>query len=152
MKPACLLLLLFVMPLAQAQHTLSVPIVLERAVSTNLPEWTLTFVSVRKTAEENNSNFRWTRERQDVAIALSENASAEQARITQTSLLTAAPRHQTKLENLGDEAYLISPSPYGPPRFDVVFRKGRVRVSIEAPSPDVGRRFAEYIAAALPAS
>ena len=151
MKPVCLLLLLFLMPLAQAQHSLSVPIVLEQAVSRNAPEWTLIFVHVRKTTEENHTNFRWKHETQEVAASLSENASTEQARITPESLITAAPRQQTRLENLGDEAYLISPSHYGPSRIDVVFRKGKVRVSIDAPTADLGLRFAQYIAAALPA-
>lgn len=152
MKSVCLLLALFLMRLAQSQHSLSVPTVLEQLVSRNAPEWTLIFVIVRKTAEENHTNFRWKHETQEVAISLSENASTQQARIAEESLITAAPRQKTRLENLGDEAYLISPSHHGTPRFDVVFRKGKVRVSIEASSADVGLRFAKYIAAALPAA
>jgi len=150
MKTGYILLLLILMSPAQAQHSLSIPIVLERAVKDNAPEWTLIFVHVRKTEEENNTSFRWRREGQEIAIFASEHRSTEEARITPESLITAAPRKQAKVENVGDEAYLISQSPYGAPRFDVIFRKGKVRVSVEAASADVAQRLAKYLADALP--
>lgn len=144
------LMLLTLMSPVQAQHSLFVPISIERAVRENAPEWTLIFVDVRKTTEENSTNFRWKRENQEVAVFVSEHRSTEEARITPESLVTAAPRRQTKVEHVGDEAYLISPSPYGHPRFDVIFRRGKVRVSVEAASADVAKRMAKHIADALP--
>lgn len=148
MKAACLVLILA--SLAQAQHSLSVPFVLEDAIKKNIPEWTLTSVLIRKTKEENNANFRWKGEGQEVAIVLNEYQSTDEARITPGSLMTAAPRIQTEIQNIGDEAYLVSPSTYGEPRFDVVFRKGTVRISVEAASADIAQRFAKLIADALP--
>lgn len=150
MKTVYLLLLLSFMSSAQAQHTLSVPSVIERAVKDNAPEWGLIFVHIRKTEEENNTTFRWRHQGHEIAIIASEHGSTEEARITPESLITAAPRTQTKVENVGDEAYLISQSPYGAPRFDVVFRKGKVRVSVEADSADFAQRLAKHLADALP--
>ena len=149
MKTLCLLLLLFLMAPVQAQHSLSVPNALERAVKDNASEWTLIFVHIRKTSEEDNTYFRWKRDGQEVAVFVSEYRSIDEARITPESLVTAAPRRQAKVENVGDEAYLLSQSPYGAPRFDVIFRKGKVRVSVEAASADVARRFAKHLADAL---
>lgn len=148
MKAGCLVLLLI--SLTQAQHSLSVPFVLERAVKENIPEWTLISVHVRKTNEENNANFRWKREDQEVSIFVNEYNSTDDVRITPLSLITAAPRRQASIQNIGDEAYLISPSEYGNPKFDVVFTKGKVRVSVEAASADIAQRFAKHIADAIP--
>jgi hypothetical protein len=150
MKAGCLLLLLI--SLAHAQHSLSVPFVLERAVKENIPEWTLISVHIRKTKEENNANFRWRREDQEVTIFVNEYNSTDEARITPQSLLTAATRGQARIQNIGDEAYLISPSAYADPRFDVIFRKGKVRISVEAASADIAERFAKHVADALPDS
>ena len=148
MKAGCLVLLLI--SLAQAQHSLSVPFLLERAIKENIPEWTLISVHIRKTKEENNANFRWKREDQEVAIFVNEYNSTDEARITAQSLLTAAPRRQARIQNIGDEAYLMSPSTYGEPRFDLIFRKGKVRISVEAASADIAQGFAKDIADAIP--
>lgn len=150
MKTGYVLLLLILMSPVHAQHSLSVPIIIECAVKENAPEWSLIFVAVRKTTEEDSTNFRWKRENEEIAIFVNEYGSTEEARITPASLVTAAPRKQAKLEHVGDEAYLISQSSYGPPRFDVVFRKGKVRVSVEAASADVAQRMAKHIADDLP--
>jgi hypothetical protein len=148
MKAGCLVLLL--VSLAQAQHSLSVPFALEHAVKENLPGWTLISVHIRKTKEENNANFRWKREDKEVSIFVNEYNSTDEARITPQSLITAAPRRQERIQNIGDEAYIVSPSAYGDPRFDVIFRKGKVRVSVEAASADITERFAKHIADAIP--
>jgi hypothetical protein len=148
MKAACLVLVLA--SLAQAQHSLSVPSVLEDAIKKNIPEWTLTSVLIRKTKEENNANFRWKGEGQEVAIVLNEYQSTDEARITPLALRKAAPRTQREMHNIGYEAYLVSPSAYGDPKFDVVFRKGTVRISVEAASADIAQRFAKLIADVLP--
>ena len=95
MKTGYVLLLLILMSPVHAQHSLFVPIIIERAVKESAPEWTLIFVAVRKTAEENNTNFRWKRENQEIAIFVNEYASKEEARITPASLVTAAPRKRT---------------------------------------------------------
>ncbi|HZI20170.1 MAG TPA: hypothetical protein VEY09_16415 [Pyrinomonadaceae bacterium] len=142
-------LLLLLTPLAWAQHSLSVPDRVERAIKEKEPSWNLVSVMVRKTKEENYSYFRLKYEEQEVGIHMNEYEVPTQ--ISPNSLLTAAPRERTLLKDIGDEAYLLSSSPYGrASRFDVVFRKGKVRISIEAGSAEVAKRIATYLADALP--
>ena len=142
------LLLLFA-PLAWAQHSLSVPAMVERTIKEKEPSWNLVSVMVRKTNEENYSYFVWKYDEQEVGIRV--NEYKEQARFSPNSLLTAAPRERTLLKGIGDEAYLLSGSPYDKvPKFDVVFTKGKVIIGIQARSPEVAKRIAAYLADVLP--
>jgi hypothetical protein len=150
MKSGCLILLLLLTAPVQAQHSLSVPLSLERAVNENSPEWKLIVVNVRKTRAENNTSFRWKREDQEVAVFVNEYDSVEETHITPQSLLTQAARKQERIRDLGDEAYLLSAAQYGTPRFDIIFRKGKVRADVEAPSAALAEQFAKQLAAALP--
>lgn len=144
-------LLLALTPSARAQHSLSVPAAVERAVKEREPSWSLVSVMVRKTGEENYSYFRWKGEGQEVGVHV--NEYEEPARISPNSLLTAAPRERTLLKGVGDEAYMLSSSPgYPTPRFDVVFTKGKVRITVEAGTPEVAKRIAAYLSDALPPS
>jgi hypothetical protein len=149
MKLGCSLSLLLLTSLVQAQHSLAVPVSLEHAIKERAPEWNLIFVSIRKSKEENNTHFRWKHEDQEVGVFVNEYESIE--RITPNSLLTQAFRKQEKIKGIGDEAYLLGPASYGARRVNVIFRKGKVHVDVEAPSIDVAQLFAKHLADALPA-
>jgi len=151
MKFGCSLLLLFLTSLVQAQHSLGVPVSLEHAIKEYAPEWDLIFVSIRKSKEENNTYFRWKHEDKEVAVFVNEYESIDEARITPGSLATEAPRKQEKTKDLGDEAYILGQASYGARTVNVIFRKGKVRVDVEAPSIDVAQLFAKHLADALPA-
>jgi hypothetical protein len=146
----CLLIMFLLLSTpSHAQISLSIPEALERAIKKNEPAWSLTSVMVTKNKEEDYTYFRWRREKQEIGVHV--NEYVDNAQISPNSLLTAAPRERTLLEGIGDEAYLISSSPYNKtPRFDVVFRKGKVLITIEADSADIARRFAQHLADALP--
>jgi hypothetical protein len=150
MNLGCSLLLLLLTSLVQAQHTLAVPVSLEHAIKEHAPEWNLIFVSIRKSKEENNTHFRWKHEDREVGVFVNEYESIEESRITPNSLLTQAPRKQEKIEGIGDEAYLLGPASYGARRVNVIFRKGKLHVDVEAPSIDVAQLFAKHLADALP--
>jgi hypothetical protein len=144
-------LLLLLTPSALAQQSLSISHLLECTIKEKEPTWNLVSVMARKNGEENYTYFRWKYDGQEIAVHV--NEYEEEAQIRTNSLLTAAPRERTRLKDIGDEAYLLSGSPYDRiPRFDVVFRKGKVRITIEAGSPEVAKRMARYLANALPPS
>lgn len=142
--------LLLLTSLAQAQHSLTIPIVLEHAIKKSEPEWALVFVSIRKSREENNTYFRWKRENQEIAAFVNEYESIVKTGITPNSVLTEAHRKLEAIRGIGDEAYLLGPADYGARRVNVIFSKGKVRVDVEAPSEEFARRFAKHLADALP--
>ena len=148
----CLLIMfLFLSTPTHAQKSLSIPDALENAVKEKEPKWTLNSFMIRKNQEENYTYFRWRRGKQEIGVHV--NEYAENIKISETSLLTAAFRERIPLKDIGDEAYLIMNNPnYKPDMYAVVFRKGKVRVSIEADEEDIARRFARHLADALPPS
>jgi hypothetical protein len=145
-----LFLLLVLAASVPGQQSLNVSASLERAIKDHAPEWTLASLNVRKTKEENNTSFRWKHEDQEVAVFVNECDSVEQARVTLNSNPTQAPRKREEIKGIGDEAIMAGSAPYGNQRVDVIFRKGKVRIDVEAPSAELAQRFAAYLAAALP--
>lgn len=136
-------------PSVGAQHSLSVPERIERAIRDNDPHWELVSIMVHKTREENYSYFRLKHAEQEIGIHVNEHD--EPAHITPASLLTAGFRERTWLEGIGEEAYLLWSSPYSRvPNYDVVFISGNVRVHIEGGTAEVARRIAAYLADVLP--
>lgn len=134
---------------AQTQISLAIPSALERAVEEKEPNWNLVSKMVRKNKEENYSYFRWRHVQEDIGVHV--NEYHEMAQIRPNSLLTAAPRVCTSLRDIGDEAYLLSSNPgYGAANFDVVFRQGKVLITVEADSEEVAIRFAKHLASELP--
>jgi hypothetical protein len=66
--------------------------------------------------------------------------------------MTADPRRATPLKNIGDEAFLLDEGSYSKETFNVVFRKGKVRMNVTAASADMAQRFARLFADAVPAA
>jgi hypothetical protein len=135
--------------LAHAQHSLTIPAKTESAIRRSEPGWELAFVSIRKTNEENYSYFRWKHAGDEIAVHVNEYDSL--IRITRESMATQAFRKTEQITGIGDEAFLLGPAHYGPKKFDIIFRKGKVRVDVEAPSEGLARQFAKHCARALPA-
>jgi len=145
-------MLLVFTSLTPAQVSLSIPNALERTIKRKEPSWSLIFVSVRKTKEEDNTDFVWASGAQRITIRVNEYAAAV-PRFTSTSFATEAARARTLLKDIGDEAYLLGPHAYtAAPVFDVVFRKGKVMISVEAGSAENAQRFAKDVAQVLPAT
>ena len=145
-----LLLLLILAPVTPAQIGSSIPDLIETAIKSAEPTWSLVSVPVR--TKEGYAYFVWRHEAQQVGIHVNEYPE-EVPEITWTSLVTAAPRGRTELKDIGDQAYLIGNSPYGGvPMFDVVFRKGKVLVHIEAGSAETALHFAKLVVEVLPTS
>ena len=143
-----LLLLLILSPFTQAQIIVSIPDLIETAIKLEEPTWSL--VSVHARTKEGYAYFVWRHEAQQVGIHVNEYPE-EVPGITWSSLATGAPRERTELKDIGDEAYLIGNSPYAHvPMFDVVFRKGKVLVHIEAGSAEMALHFAKLVVEVLP--
>ena len=143
-----LLLLLIQTPFTQAQNIVSIPDLIKTGIKSEAPTWSL--VSVHARTKEGYTYFVLRHDAQQVGIHVNEYAE-QVPEITWTSLATAAPRERTELKDIGDEAYLIGNSPHaGVPMFDVVFRKGKVLVHIEARSAETALHFAELVAEMLP--
>ncbi|HKO96556.1 MAG TPA: hypothetical protein VJU86_06180 [Pyrinomonadaceae bacterium] len=147
-----LTLVLAPLPLAHAQHTLATPHLIERVVKDKEPSCKLAHVSISKNQKENYAYLIWKCDEQEVRVDVNEYDSAEDARITPKSLLTANFRSPTRLSGIGDEAFLLGEGSYSKGRFNVVFRKGKVRMDVTASSADMAQRFARYFAEALPAA
>lgn len=151
MKRASSLLVVFLfMTLAEAQLSLTIPATIESAVTKSEPTWKLVFVSIRKTGEENYSYFRWKRGADEIAIHVNEYQSALALRMPAGTATTEAFRKAEPVKGFGDEAYLLGPAQYLPKRFDIILRKGKVHVDIDAPSEELARQFAKHCARALP--
>jgi len=141
-----LFLPLILTPFTQAQISLSIPDLIETAIKSKEPTWSL--VSVHARTKEGYAYSVWRHEAQQVGIHVNEYPE-EAPGITWTSLATAAPRERTELKDIGDEAYLIGSPNAHVPMFDVVFRKGKVLVHIEAGSAEMALHFAKLVAEVL---
>ena len=135
----------------QSQHSLTIPGQIERAIQKSEPGWRLTFVSVRKTRDENNSHFRWKRESQEITAFVNEYETNITTGINPGSVLTASYRRLDGIKGIGEEAYFLGPAEHGDRKVNIIFSKGRVRVDVEAPTEELARRFAQHLAKALPA-
>lgn len=150
---ACLLILLSVLPPSvQAQHTLATLFLIERVAKEKEPTCKLAMVSIRKSQEENYAYLTWRCGEQEVRVDVNEYDSVEDAHIAPNSLMTADPRERTQLKSVGDEAYLLGEGLYVKGRFNVIFRKGKVRMNITAQSSDMAQRFAKHFADSLSAA
>ena len=154
LRVACLLMILVLvpLPLAQAQHTLGTLHLIERVAKDREPTCNLAHISVRKNQEENYAYLIWKCNEQEVRVDVNEYVSVEDVRITPQSLLTANFRLATRLSGIGDEAFLLGEGSYSKGSINVIFRKGKVRMDVTAPSADVAQRFARHFADALPAA
>jgi hypothetical protein len=149
------LLLLWLFPLSnlvQAQHSLATLSLVERVVKEKETTCGLVSAFVRKSQEENYAFLTWKCGEQEVRVDVNEYGSVEDAEITPNSLMTADPRGRTLLKSIGDEAYLLGEGLYVKGRFNVIFRKGKVRMNVTAQSSTVAQRFAKLFADSLPAA
>ena len=151
---ACLLTLTVLVPppLAQAQHTLATLQLIEQVAKDKEPTCSLAHRSITKNHEENYAYLIWKCDEQEVRVDVNEYDSEAEVRITPKSLLTANFRLATRLSGIGDEAFLLGEGSYAKGRFNVIFRKGKVRMDVTAPSADVAQRFAKHFAESLPAA
>jgi hypothetical protein len=151
---ACLLTIpvLVPQPLAQAQHTLATLHLIERVAKDKEPRCNLAHISIRKNQEENYAYLIWKCDELEVRVDVNEYDSLEDVRITPKSLMTANFRLATRLSGIGDEAFFLGEGSYSKGRFNVIFRKGKVRMDVTAPSADVAQRFARHFADSLPAT
>lgn len=147
-----LMILLVVLPLARAQHTLATLHLIERVAKEKEPMCKLSHISVRKNQEENYAYLIWRCDGQEVRVDVNEYDSVEDAKITSNSLTTADYRATTRLSGIGDEAFILGEGSYSKGRFNVIFRKGRVRMNVTAPSANMAQRFAKHFADSVPAA
>jgi hypothetical protein len=139
-------------PSAQAQHTLSTLCLIERVANEKEPTCKLATIYIRKSHQENYAYLTWRCGEQDVRVDVNEYDSKEDARITPNSLMTADPRVGTRLKSIGDEAYLLGEGLYVKGEFNVIFRKGTVRMNVTAQSSEMAQRFAKHFADSLAAA
>jgi hypothetical protein len=116
------------------------------------PACKLTQVSVRKNQDEYYAYLIWKCGEQEVRVDINEYSSVKDTEIRPNVLMTADPRRATPLKNIGDEAFLLDEGSYSKGTFNVIFRKGKVRMDVTAASADMAQRFARLFADALPAA
>ena len=150
----CLLMIMVWMPLplTHGQHTLTTLHLIERVIKEEEPSCELTQVSVRKNQAENYAYLIWKCGEQEVRVDINEYSSVTDTQIRPNSLMTADSRRAAPLKNLGDEAFLLDEGSYSKGTFNVIFRKGKVRMDVTAASADLAQRFARLFADALPAA
>lgn len=153
LRIACLPLLCFfaLTNSVQAQHSLATLSLVERVVKEKEPTCRLVSVFVRKNQEEDSAFLNWKCDGQEVRVDVNEHGSVKDARCPDLPM-TADFRGCTALQGIGDEAHLLGEGSYMKGRFNVIFRKGKVRMDVTAQSSAAAQRFARFIADSLPAS
>ena len=102
--------------------------------------------------QENGIRFQWsyrTKETIEVSIA-GLNSPIEAKERLRKLIGRDGRRNKKRIEGIGDEAYQGA-STYGKSRSAMYFRKANVVVWVDAPSVELLRRFATYIADQVPA-
>ncbi len=147
----CLLLLCFFLQShsVQGQHTLATPSIFESVIKEKEPTCEQFSVFIRKNSEENYAYLIWKCGGQQVRVDVNEYDSVKDTEIIPNSLMTQDPREITRLKSIGDEAYLIGEGHYIKGIFNVIFRKGKVRVNVTAQSSTAVQHFAKLFADSL---